>query len=80
MKTISVKLPPDLNAKLDALSKRLGKSKSILIRLALSELLRNPDMSDKLSAHELLRPYIGAVAGLPSDLSFVANNLKGYGE
>jgi len=80
MKTMTLKLPAELSDRLDALARKLKKNKSILVRLALQELLRQPEMADKLSAHDLLSPYIGTVKGLPKNLSSAANDLDGYGQ
>jgi len=41
-KTITVKLSPELDRNLERLSARLRKTKSVVVRLAIEELLRQP--------------------------------------
>lgn len=79
MKTVTVKLPLELNKRLDTVAARLKKTKSVLIRLAIQELLQQPDIASKVSAYEVLADYCGVVNGMPSDLSSSKSYLEGYG-
>lgn len=80
MKTITVKLPPGLDSKLERLAGKLKKTKSVVVRLAIEELLRSPDLDGKLSAFDMLKGFSGILEGLPKDLSCVESYLDGYGE
>lgn len=79
-KTITVKLPLELDRHLERLASRLNKTKSLLVRLAIEELLRQPEAESKLSAFEALSGYAGILTGLPANLAEASKQLKGYGE
>ena len=79
-KTITVKLPPNLDRQLEKLSLRIKKTKSVVVRLAIQELLRQPDLEFKLSAYEMLSEFAGSIGELPADLSENAKYMKGYGQ
>lgn len=79
-KTITVKLSPALDSKLEQLAANLKKTKSLLVRLAIEELLRQPKISNKLSPYTLLAEYAGSLTSLPSDLSSSSKHLEGYGK
>ena len=79
MKTITVKLPPEVDAKLERTAAQLNKTKSVLVRLAIQELLKQPDLAGKLSAFDMVSEHCGALEGLPKDLSRAAKYMGGYG-
>ena len=78
MKTISVKVPEDLDLKLTAVAAKRCESKSALIRAALDHLVKSSEAITPNSCLDLARDLIGSVEG-PSDLSYNKKHLKGYG-
>lgn len=86
MKTVTVKLPEFLNARLDAAAAGKQVSKSTIIRdvllLALPagpESGRKPD-DRKPSIHQRLKKYQGAGGTGISDLASNPKHLTGYGQ
>jgi hypothetical protein len=69
-----------MNSKLDRMSQRLKKTKSVVVRLAIEELLRSPGLEGRLSGHDLLGPFVGCIDTGESDLSFNKLHLAGYGK
>lgn len=79
MKTLSVKLPPVLEAKLAAAAERRGLTKSALIRGALEVVLTGNRRHGRAGSFlALAKDLAGCVAG-PSDLSHNKRQLRGYG-
>ena len=78
MKTLTVKVPEELEAKLDRLAARRGESKSALIRTALEELATSEDAFQTDSCLDLAKDLLGQADG-PSDLSHNKKHMKGYG-
>lgn len=78
MRTLSVKLPDGLDARLTALAQQRGMSKSAVVREALEALLVCNRGFRKVSALALARDLAGCVAG-PGDLSVNKDYLKDYG-
>jgi metal-responsive CopG/Arc/MetJ family transcriptional regulator len=78
MKTISVKIPEDLDLKLTAVAAKRDESKSALIRAALDHLVKSSEAITPNSCLDLAKDLIGSVEG-PSDLSYNSRHLKGYG-
>jgi metal-responsive CopG/Arc/MetJ family transcriptional regulator len=80
MKTLSLKLPASLRAKLERAAKQRGQSKSEIVRAALEEFL-NGRRSGKQrpSALELAGDLVGCVEG-PGDLSTNPKYMEGFGE
>ena len=78
MKSLSVKLPDALDAKLAAMAQQRGVSKSEVVRGALEALLVRNRGYRKASALALAKDLAGCVAG-PGDLSFNKDYLKDYG-
>jgi Arc/MetJ-type ribon-helix-helix transcriptional regulator len=78
MKTISVKIPEDLDLKLTAVAAKRRESKSAVIRSALDHLVESSDAIAPNSCLDLAKDLIGSVEG-PSDLSYNNEYLKGYG-
>jgi metal-responsive CopG/Arc/MetJ family transcriptional regulator len=82
MKTISLKLPVGLHAKLERAAKQGNQSKSTVVRAALEQFLSSePRSSSKrtVSALELAGDLVGCVAG-PGDLSTNPKYLEGFGQ
>jgi hypothetical protein len=82
MKTISLKLPAALNARLDRAAKQAKQSKSNLVRAALEQFLNGarPSPAKKsVSALELAGDLAGCVEG-PGDLSTNAKYMEGFGK
>ena len=80
MKTISLKLPVALYAKLDRAAKRVNQSKSEVVRSAIERFLENGLAELRpISALELAGDLAGCAEG-PSDLSTNPKYMEGYGK
>ena len=77
MRTISLKLPDDIDAKLEARARGLGRTKSAITREALSRFLEG-EPAPGVSCLDLVRDLVGAVRG-PGDLASNKKYLRGYG-
>ena len=77
MKTISLKLPDEVDARLEARAKAIGKSKSALTREALTKYLEGQGGSE-VSCLDLVRDLVGRAKG-PGDLASNKKHLRGYG-
>jgi predicted DNA-binding protein len=77
MKTISLKLPDDVDARLEARAKAIGTSKSALTREALAKYLDGKRGSE-VSCLDLVRDLVGRAKG-PGDLASNKKHLRGYG-
>jgi Arc/MetJ-type ribon-helix-helix transcriptional regulator len=78
MKTISVKIPEELDLKLAAVAARRRESKSALIRAALDQVVESSETVTSNSCLDLAKDLIGTAEG-PSDLSHNKKYLKDYG-
>ena len=78
MRTLSVKVPDGLDARLTAVARQRRTSKSALARKALEAVLREPGKRTPGSALDLVRDLVGCVAG-PADLSVNKAHLKTFG-
>ena len=78
MKNISLRLPDELDAKLEAIAKKKGYSKSSLIREVLTNTYNDSDV-EALSCYDLSRDIIGIVDGA-EDLSYSKKHMKEYGK
>lgn len=76
-KTITLKLPDALAARLQAVVQRRGRTQSELLREALEQHL-NGHTSVANSCLDLARDLAGSVSG-PADLSSSPRHLRGYG-
>ena len=76
MKTLSVKVPEDLDLKLTAVAAKRRESKSAVIRAALDHLVKSSEAITPNSCLDLAKDLIGSVEG-PSDLSYNNKHLKG---
>ena len=79
MKTVSLKLPDALDARLSALIRKRKVSKSVVIREALEAYLTREGEADPNSFLESARDLWGSVEG-PADLSTNPKHLDGYGQ
>jgi metal-responsive CopG/Arc/MetJ family transcriptional regulator len=77
MTSISLKLPPELEARLTRAARAQGVSKSRLIREALEAHLAAGKRRD--TGLELIADLVGCFAG-PKDLSTNPKYMKGFGE
>jgi predicted transcriptional regulator len=76
MKSLTIKLPPQLSARVTRMAKKRHLSRSALVREALE--LLTADQSgetfiDRVSQH------IGVGRDLPADLLTIPDHMKGYG-
>jgi Arc/MetJ-type ribon-helix-helix transcriptional regulator len=78
MKTLSVKLPDGLDAKLAAAARQRKTTKSAVVRKALEQTLQENGKRTRGSALDLVRDLVGCVAG-PGDLSVNKAYIKHYG-
>jgi predicted DNA-binding protein len=78
MKTISLKVPEVLDAKLCAVAKDLGKPKSEIMRAALERFLSETPEPESTSFLALANDLIGIVDG-PEDLATNHEHLEDYG-
>ena len=78
MKTISLKLPDPLHAKLERLAKARKQTKSELLREALEQMLDGTRCRKPVSALELAGDLAGCLEG-PGDLSTNPKYMEGYG-
>ena len=79
MKTLSVKLPDDIDAKISAVARQQRSNKSEVVRSALDAYLAKEATPRKGSALELAGDLVGSVEG-PLDLSHHEKHMRGYGE
>ena len=78
MKTLSLKLPDALEARLTGRASQTGRTKSELVREALIEFFRKENDGGAGSCFDLARDLAGCVEG-PRDLSSNPRHLRGYG-
>ena len=69
MKTLTVKVPQELDLKLSAVAAKRRESKSALIRAALDHIVKSSEAITPNSCLDLAKDLIGSVEG-PSDLSY----------
>ena len=79
MKTVALKLPEALLAKIDSTARQRGETRSALMRQALEDLVTEQGTGDAVSCLELARDLSGCVQG-PGTLSASPKQMKGYGE
>lgn len=77
MRTISLKLPDDLDAKLEARARDVGRTKSEITREALLQFLEG-EPARGVSCLDLVRDLVGTARG-PGDLASNKKYLRGYG-
>lgn len=79
MKTVSLRLPEMLDAKLSALAREQKRTKSEIVRDALEDFLKNGARPVRMSAYEMSRDLCGAVDDAPPDLSANKKYMEEYG-
>ena len=79
MKTLTVKVPEELDLKLAAVAAKRGESKSNLIRTAIISILKENKAVIPNSCLDMAKDLVGSVEG-PSDLSCNKRHLNGYGK
>jgi len=79
MKTISLKLPDPLHAKLERLAKSRNQTKSDVVREALEEMLNGEVRAPQGSFLEAAQRWIGCAQG-PGDLSTNPKYMEGFGK
>jgi metal-responsive CopG/Arc/MetJ family transcriptional regulator len=79
MKTVSLTLPNDLNARLESAAKRRNSSKSEVVREALLRFLAGEEGQAVSSFVQQATLLIGCVEG-PADLASNPKHLRGYGQ
>lgn len=80
MRTISLKLPEALLARLEKESRARRMNKSALVRAALERELSAPKRNQKPSCYDLARDLAGSIKGLPKDIATNPKYLEGFGE
>lgn len=79
MKTISLKLPESLDAKLNRVAKQRDQTKSDVVREALEQFLNGERTSRMVTVAELASDLLGSAEG-PSDLATNPKYMEGYGK
>ncbi len=79
MKTLSLKLPESLLAKLASAARERGESRSALVRDAIEIFITENNHAKKGSCLDLAKDLAGCVNG-PVDLSFNKKRMRGYGK
>jgi predicted transcriptional regulator len=79
MKTIAIKLPDDLLAKIQDIAKKRGESRSAVMRESLEEFFAKENRQAALSCLDLARDLAGCVQG-PPDLSANPAHMEEYGK
>jgi Arc/MetJ-type ribon-helix-helix transcriptional regulator len=79
MKTISLKLPENLDMKLGRIARQRKQSKSEIVREALEQFLNGGRRSGAVTVAELAGDLLGSAEG-PSDLATNPKYMEGYGK
>ncbi len=79
MKTLSLKLPDELDIRVGVIAKQRGSSKSEVVRSALEAYLAGEAVPVSGSALDLAGDLVGALDG-PAALSYHQKHMRGYGE
>ena len=79
MKTLTVKVPEELDLKLAAVAKKIGESKSNLIRSAIEHIVTSNPAITANSCLDLAQDLAGSLEG-PTDLSHNKKHFTGYGQ
>ena len=77
MRTVSLKLPDQLDQKITAIARRKRSNRSVVIREALEAFTAS--RSKELSVTAAAGDLVGAFEG-PADLSTAAEHMAGYGK
>ena len=79
MKTLTVKIPDELDLTIRAVAEKRGESKSVVVRTALENFVSSSEAIAPNSCLELVKDLVGTMKG-PEDLSHNKKYLKGYGQ
>lgn len=80
MKTVTVKLPEGLAIRLEKRAKRLGRSKSAILRESVERELDNElAVAEEPSAYDLMKDGFGCVKSGLGDLSTNPKYMEGFG-
>jgi predicted transcriptional regulator len=79
MKTLSLKLPDEVDARISAIARQRRSNKSEVVRNALDAYLAKETTLQKGSALDLAGDLVGSLEG-PGDLSHHDEHMHGYGE
>jgi len=77
MRTMSLKLPDEIDARLEARARALGQTKSALTREALTRFLES-EPTPGVSCLDLVHDLAGVARG-PGDLASNKKHMRGYG-
>jgi len=80
MRTISLRLPDEMLAQLDAEAKARGVTKSSLVREILEKTLSKESSGGAVSCCDRARDLAGAIKGLPEDLAGNPKYMEGFGQ
>jgi hypothetical protein len=78
MKTVTVKIPADLNARLEAAARRQRVPKSAIIRQMLEAGVRRTRNAPKPTGYDLAKHLAGSLHG-PPDLATNPKYMEGFG-
>jgi len=79
MRTISLRLPDEMLARLGTEAKARGVTKSSLVRESLEKALRKESSAGAVSCYDLAHDLAGAIKGLPEDLAGNPKYMEGFG-
>lgn len=79
MRTLSLKLPESLFAKLTAAARDRGESRSALVREAIRAMIAGDGTGSNGSCLDLANDLAGCAEG-PRDLSVSKEHMRGYGQ
>jgi len=79
MQTISLKLPDEMLAQLEAEAKARGMTRSSLVRESLEKALSKESSGGAVSCYDRARDLAGAIKGLPEDLAGNPKYTEGFG-
>lgn len=79
MQTISLKLPDDLLAELEAEAKARRITKSAIVRESLAKALRRKSAAGEVSCFDLASDLAGRVKGMPEDLAENPEYMEDFG-
>ena len=79
MPTLTCKLPPELDARLAAVSRSRRTTKSAIVREILETQLSRRPAREQVRAYDVVKHLVGCLSG-PRDLSSNPRHLNGFGE
>ena len=79
MRTISLKLPNEMDTRLEGEARKTGKTKSEIIRGLLATHINGKSVSSGVSCLDLVKDLVGTAKG-PGDLASNPKHMRGYGK